>query len=241
MKTTIRALLVDDEIPALEVMKDLLSTHPEVEVLGQARSVQEAAALANSTKPDLILLDIQMPREDGFALLPKLTHPSAIIFVTAYDQYAVRAFTVNAVDYLLKPVQPERLEQALARLQRKAPQPLPSSLGFEDNVFLKTDRGLRVARVSSITHIEAEENYTRVHLADGQTHLLRRTMGEWETMLPKDKFTRLERSLLVGLHAVQNLQVQTRDEALLFLSGRTNSISLGRRASLRLRQLLAKD
>lgn len=240
MKKAIRTLLVDDEIPALELMRDLLSVHPEIEVVGQARSVAEAAALAAALKPDLIFLDIQMPREDGFALLQKLSHPSSIIFVTAHDKHAVRAFTVNAVDYLLKPVHPERLSQTLARLETRPAPSTQDSLNMNDSIFLKTDRGLQVAAVKAITHIEAEENYTRVHLENGRTHLLRRTLLEWEKLLPPQKFARLERSLLVGLEAVRELQVKSREEALLYLAGRATPLSLARRASFRLRQALGR-
>lgn len=237
MKNTIRTLLVDDEIPALELMRDLLSNHSHIEVVGQARSVAEAATVAAALKPDLIFLDVQMPREDGFALLPKLQYPASIIFVTAHNEYAVRAFTVNAVDYLLKPVHPERLSQSLNRLEKKAEPLAQGSLNLDDSLFFKTERGLQVAIVKTITHIESEENYTRVHLDDGRSHLLRRTMAEWEALLPPHKFCRLERSLLVGLHAVRDLQVKSREQALLFLAGRNAPVNLARRASLRLRQV----
>lgn len=238
MKNVIRALLVDDEIPALELMRELLSAHPEVEVVGQARSVNDAASLAEALKPDLIFLDIQMPREDGFALLPRLSHPAVIVFVTAYDTHAIRAFEVNAVDYLLKPVHPARLAQTLARLRMPVPPANQGPLGMDDRFFFKTDHGLRTADVKAITHIEAEENYTFLHLEDGRSHLLRRTLAEWEKLLPSRHFARVERSLLVGLHAILDLHVKSRDEALLLLRGREQPLCLARRASLRLRQML---
>lgn len=240
MKRIFRTLLVDDEIPALELMRELLSDHPEIGVIGQARSVSEAARLVEELKPDLIFLDIQMPREDGFALLPKLQHPCSLVFVTAHDEYAVRAFTVNAVDYLLKPVHPARLEHTIRRLDQREPQPVPGPFAFNDQVFLRTDHGLQVALVKAITHIEAEENYTRVHLEDGRTLLPRRTLAEWETLLPSENFSRLERSLLVGLHAIRELKTKSRDQSLLYLTGRSEPLELARRASLRLRQILKK-
>lgn len=241
MNKKIRALLVDDEVPALELMRDLLQVHPQIEVIGQARSVAEAAVLAAQLRPDLIFLDIQMPREDGFALLPKLSHPAEIVFVTAHDEHAVRAFMVNAVDYLLKPIHPERLHQTLSRLGRVVVPSRENSLSMGDQIFFKTNRGLQSSLVQAITHIEAMENYTRVHLEDGRIHLLRRTLAEWEKLLPRKKFVRLERSLLVGLHAVRELQVQSREAALLYLKGHSEPLSLARRGSLRLRQALGKN
>ncbi len=241
MSRTIRTLLVDDELPALELLRELLSAHPQIEIVGQARNVTEAATLAATLTPDLIFLDIQMPREDGFALLPQLPQPTSIIFVTAHNEHAVRAFTVNAVDYLLKPVHPDRLRQSLARLGKETTPTVQGSVTLEDNVFFKTDRGLQVAKMKAITYIESEENYTRVHLHDGRNYLLRRTMAEWEALLPSQKFPRLERCLIVGLHAIRDLQVQSREKALLYLTGSEQPINLARRASFRLRQLLEEQ
>lgn len=240
-----RALLVDDEPPARDVLRRLLAPHAaRVEIVGEARSVADAAEKCTQLRPDLIFLDVQMPRHDGFALLPRLAPPlPAVIFVTAYDTFAVRAFEVNAVDYLLKPVVPERLARALARLAPPAtpkPEepPVPTVLAASDTVFLRSDTTLRTAPVSAITHIEAEENYTRVHLADGAAILIRRAIGEWEKLLPAELFIRVERSLILNRAAVRHLEIVSRDIAHAHLAGRTTPLVLARRASLRLRQSL---
>ncbi len=242
----LRAILVDDEPPARELLRALLAAHAErVEIVGEARSAAQAAELCARLRPDLVFLDIHMPREDGFALLPRLPAPlPAIIFVTAHDAFAVRAFEVNALDYLLKPVAPARLAAALARLAPPTAPPVPSTasapLAASDTVLLRADTQLRAAPVASLTHIEAEENYTRVHLADAPPMLIRRALAEWETLLPADLFVRIDRSLLVNLHAVRALDTRSRDEALLHLAGRdpAKPLVLARRASLRLRQAL---
>lgn len=244
----LRALLVDDEPPARELLRALLVPHAaRVEVVGEARSVAQAAELCGRLRPDLLFLDIHMPREDGFALLPRLVEPlPGIIFVTAHDAFAVRAFEVNALDYLLKPVSPARLAAALARVASPAaasipaPSPAPAALATTDIVLLRSDRNLRAAPVASITHIKAEENYTRVHLAEAPPMLIRRTLAEWEALLPAGVFARIERSLLINLRAVRSLNTRSRDEALLLLAGRDpgKPLVLARRASLRLRQAL---
>ena len=118
MKPLIRVALVDDEPPARERLATLLADHPRVRIIGEAGDVPEAARLCAELRPDLIFLDIQMQRASGFELLPLLTTNPSIIFVTAFDRFAVRAFEVNALDYLLKPVHPDRLAMALERIQR---------------------------------------------------------------------------------------------------------------------------
>lgn len=243
----LRALLIDDEPPARDLLRRLLLAHAtDVEVVGEARSVADATAQCARHRPDLLFLDVQMPREDGFALLPRLAAPlPAVIFVTAYDTFAVRAFDVNAVDYLLKPLTPERLARALERvveapLADPSRSTVPPSVALQptDTIFLRSDTTLRTAPIASLTHIEAEENYTRVHLVDGAPMLVRRTMAEWEKILPAGLFVRVERSLLVNRAAVRKLDVLSRDVAYAQLVGRATPLTLARRASLRLRQAL---
>jgi len=116
MRTVLRALIVDDEAPARELLRALLASHRNVEVVGEANCIAAAASLYTDLRPEIVFLDVQMPNGDGFSLLPKLRPMPAVIFVTAYEKFAVRAFEVNAVDYLLKPFRPERLADALQRI-----------------------------------------------------------------------------------------------------------------------------
>lgn len=240
MSARIRALLVDDEAPARARLRTLLAAHPEVEIVGEASNVAEAARQCARLHPTLLFLDIQMPREDGFALLPKLEEVPAVIFVTAYDRFAVRAFEVNAADYLLKPVHPDRLALALHRLAHPAAEPeAPAQqLSMEDTVFLRSDRGLRVVPVGEITHIEAEENYTLVHIADGSAVLMRKGIAQWAESLPAERFVRVHRSLIVNHGAVRSLVAESRESARLEIVGSPTPLILARRASLRLRRCL---
>jgi two-component system, LytTR family, response regulator len=247
---TLRALIVDDEPPARDLLRRLLAAHAEIAVIGEARSAVDAAEQCARLRPDVVFLDVQMPREDGFALLPRLTPPlPAIVFVTAYDEFAVRAFDVNAADYLLKPVAPDRLARAIARVAAppSAPEATPATLPgatrlqASDTLFLRTDQNLQTVPVLSVTHIVAEENYTRVHLADGTAPLLRRTMNEWESLLPTSHFFRIERSLIVNRTSVLRLDVISRDVAHAHVAGRREPLVLARRASLRLRQALEEN
>jgi two-component system LytT family response regulator len=234
----LRAVIVDDEAPARELLQELLEAHSEVKIVGEANSVGNAALLCASLRPNLIFLDVQMPGGDGFSLLSKLDPLPAVIFVTAYEQYAVRAFEINAVDYLLKPIRADRLSHAL---QRIILQPRPThmpQLQEEDRIFLRSDTQLRVVFVTEIAAIEAEENYSRVCLVDGSAVLIRRGMNEWETMLPKEIFLRTHRSLIVNLKAIRKVRMEGRDEVALELSGCAAPRQLGRMAALRLRRAL---
>lgn len=192
-----RALMVEDEDDAREYLRGLLKAHPDVEIVGEAENVTEAIGKFKELKPDLIFLDVQMPKRDGFSLLPELRPAPDIIFVTAYDTFAVKAFEVNAVDFLLKPISAERLALALARLDLGAPRKA-KRFAHDDRVFLYSDLEVRVVLAASITHIEAEENYSRVHMANHEPMLVRRTMAEWKRLLPRKYFLRVDRSTLVN-------------------------------------------
>lgn len=233
----IRVLLVDDERLARVRLAALLAIHPEVEVVGEAGDVETAAVLCAGLLPDAVFLDIQLPGCSGFELLPMLTGKPAIIFVTAYDQFAMRAFDINALDYLLKPIHPDRLALSIMRLQKLSPEASPT-LNEVDLVALKEDRLLRMVPVTSITHITAEDNYSSVHLLDMAPAFVRRSLAEWEKILPPKHFLRVERSLIIRLDAVHSLRAESRDSMELVISGQNRPILLGRRAALFLRRAL---
>lgn len=247
MKPLITAVLVDDEPPARERLATLLGAHPNVRVIGEAGDVLEAARVCAEDPPDLIFLDIQLPRASGFELLPLLTTHPRIIFVTAFDRFAVRAFEVNALDYLLKPVHPDRLALALARLgrpidvggemtslERAAATPLEE----EDLISLPEDRRLRLVPLRSIACIEAKGNFTRVHAVGAPPAFIRRTLAQWQELLPPNLFMRLDRSMMIRLGAVRRLQVVSREKVLVEVEGLALPLELRRRAALRLRQAL---
>ena len=235
-----RALIIDDEAPARNHLRELLQTHSQVEIVGEAACVTEAAKLCAKYSPTLLFLDLQMPRGLGFDLLPLINPVPRVIFVTAYNEYAVRAFEVGAVDYLLKPIFPERLEMALTRLDHQSSPPnagTPKELAEDSPVFLRTSKGLRAVLISHVTHIVADGNYTTIWLEDGSTFLTDRTMHEWEEIFPATWFVRLDRSLLVNTNHLRELKIESRDAALLAICGRSDMIKIGRAAQSRLRQL----
>lgn len=236
MPPELRTVIVDDEPPARERLATLLAAHPNVKIVGEAGDVERAREVCARENPDLILLDINLPRSSGFDLVPLLYGSPSIIFVTAYDHHAVKAFEFHALDYLLKPVHPERLALALRRIGTK-----PPAQSGSNRVALSEDRGIRLVPTQSITHIQAVDNYTNVHLVDGPAAFIRRSLAGWEKVLPQDQFLRIDRSLLVRLGAVESLVTESRDSSLLRITGQEHPILLGRRAGLLLRRAVQGD
>jgi Response regulator of the LytR/AlgR family len=232
-----RALIVDDEVAARNDLRELLTDHPGIEIVGEAKSAADALDQFRENKPDLIFLDVRMPRRDGFSLLPELRPVPDIVFVTAYDCFAVRAFEVNAVDYLVKPIAPERLAHALARIRKKEKRRL-TRFDEQDFIILYSDMQVCVVLPHEITHIEAEQNYSHVHIANRNSILVRRKMGEWMKILPPSLFCRPYRSLIVNRRAVKELVPLPRKHAALTFAGNEGPIQLGRGPARRLRHAL---
>jgi two-component system LytT family response regulator len=217
-----RTLIVDDEPLARARLRQLLSTQAEVEVIGECSDGLEAVATATEQRPDLIFLDIKMPELDGFGVLDAIRREPMplIVFVTAYDQFALRAFEVHAVDYLLKPYDRERFEtalnRALSRWRQQAPtdntQRLDSLLSDvkprlpkPDRLVVKSDGRVLFLRLADIDWLEAADNYVRIHVGT-DTHMVRETMATIEARLPAEKFMRISRSSIVSLERVKELQ-----------------------------------
>jgi len=242
----LRALLVDDERLVRKHLRQLLAEHPTVTVVGEAASVAEAATLAAQLQPDVIFLDVQMPPATGFDLLPLLDPAPPIIFVTAHDEFAVRAFAASAADYLLKPVAPERLTLALQHVRQGRPfaaSPAnfaePARLDLAQALVLRDAGRIRRVRVSDIAALVADGSYTRVHLAAERPMLVLKRMAAWEALLPAPPFLRLERSLLVNLDRIAGLDVRSRDSGVLTLDALNSPpLPLARVALARLRDAL---
>ena len=238
---TLRILIVDDERSARERLRDLLECRFHLEVVGESNSVATAAELCRDLKPNLIFLDVEMPGGDGFSLLSRIEPLPAVIFVTAFDEFAVRAFNVNAVDYLLKPVNPDRLAQTLQRIIHTPPATQNAPFLPTDCVFLEDGKKCRVVFVSEICGIKAEENYTDILLSDGSLFCMRRTISEWSQRLPTSIFFSPHRSLIVRLSAVTDLVLESRQELKFRLSGHSDIFRLGREAGSRLRRALRQS
>ncbi len=205
-----QALIIDDEPPACEVLRVLLADHPRIRVVGEAGTVEEARQRLAVGDYDLVFLDVRIRGGNGFDLVPHVRPGARIIFVTAYDTHAVRAFAVNALDYLLKPVDPARLAEAISRLPAESAAPAstpPGGWQLGDRLLLKLGPGReRFVRLGEIRLIAAQENYTDVVAGPaGDRFLVRKTMKAWEELLPAGAFVRVHRRVIVAVAHVREL------------------------------------
>lgn len=207
-----RALIIEDERLARLELRRLLAAHPEVEICGEARTGEEALGLIGELGPDLLFLDIQMPGMTGFELLEQLEDLPAVVFTTAYDEYAIKAFEVNALDYLLKPIVPARLAAALARLR---PRSSPVRL---EQVFVRDGERCWIVRTGDIYLLESEGNYTRVYFA-AERPLIRRSLNALEEQLDPAVFFRAGRKEIVNLKWIDRVDLSVAGGLLVTLRG----------------------
>jgi two-component system, LytTR family, response regulator len=239
----LRVVVVDDEPLARQGMRQLFAKHPSVELAGEAGSVAAAADLIRRVKPDAVFLDIEMHSGTGFDLLRDLPDPPDIVFVTAHNQYALKAYDVAATDYLLKPVNPKRLAIAIERLN-KARKARLAGTGAADKapvLRLKTRARMMVVRADAIVAMQAEGDYTRVFAEKTPAILASQSLGKLEALLPKPPFVRLSRSLMINGARLREIEYMTRDSTRIWLNGCADSFVLGRAAAAKLRKDKASD
>lgn len=201
-----RAVIVDDERLARRELRLMLVEIGGVEVVGEADSVRTGVAAVEEQQPDLLFLDIQLEGQTGFDLVEQIATGPRIIFVTAYDAYALRAFEVNALDYLLKPIRLERLQQAVRRVVPEASRPAVERLDLADRLMVELQGRAQFVRVGDIAFIQAAGDYSEATLRTGQRHLLLKSMKEWEERLPEAHFARIHRSTIVNLDQVESVE-----------------------------------
>jgi len=242
----IRAIVVDDEELARTVLLEFLSRHAEIEVVGQCANGFEAVKAVADLKPDLVFLDIQMPKLDGFEVLELIGTERAVVFVTAYDEYALRAFEIHAVDYLLKPFAPERLETALQRVKQrlvgKLPQPAELSASARpaaqsvERLVVKDGTRVYVIPVAKLDYAEAQDDYVAL-ATEGKKHLKQQTISSLESALDPQQFLRIHRSYIVNLEKVVKIEPYSKDNYVVVLSGGTQ-LPVSRSGFARLREFL---
>lgn len=211
-KNNIRAVIVDDELLARSNLRILLRLHPEIEIVCECGSGLEGLAEIRNLKPDLVFLDVEMPECDGFDVLEMLggDSPPAVVFVTAYDKYALRAFEAGALDYLLKPFDNTRFELALDRAMERIVQGR-SSTRTREHLAVKSAGQLTFLKISEIDWIEAADYYSCLHVG-ARSHLLRRSMAELDEELDQSAFCRIHRSTIVRLDHVRGLKLSENGE-----------------------------
>jgi len=198
----IKALILDDETAGREDLRQMLEPHDDLEVVGEAEDVATALAMTRDWKPDVAFLDVRLRGETAFDYVGQLNQEAPrIVFVTAYESYALRGFECNALDYLLKPVLEARLSETLDRI-RTGTQPHRSVPGPDDSLFLPIEHVARLVPWSQIDWIQSEGNYSRAYLREGKSAAVLRTLKEWNELFPPEMFVAVNRSLFVRLHAI---------------------------------------
>lgn len=212
-----RAVIIDDESLAREELGRLLVKIPDLEVVGEASNGPAGIELIEKERPDLVFLDIEMPGMTGFEMLERLTPPvPEVIFTTAYEEFSIKAFRVNALDYLLKPIDPAQLEQAVAKLQEQEPaademRAKDAKLKPEDRVFVRDGARCWFVKVSNIRLLESEGNYTRLYIGTDKP-MIYRPLKAFQARLDPASFFRANRHQIINLHNVDSVSYNERDE-----------------------------
>jgi len=249
----IRAIIVDDEPLARKFLRQMLQDDPDTEIIAECGSGYEALPAIRKLQPDLLFLDIQMPEMDGFAILQALDQQRMplVVFVTAYDQYAMRAFEVHALDYLLKPFDDQKFERTMKRVKAQIRgkerertdsqmlaflKELKDKSSYLERISIKTADRITLLRVEEIDWIEADDNYVQIH-AGKSSHQLRETITNLERQLNPAKFLRIHRSSIVNLERIESLEQMFHGEYRVILKN-GSELTLSRRYREKARQLL---
>jgi two-component system LytT family response regulator len=223
----IKAIIIDDEKPARMILQDMLNSFDEIHIVGEAENGFEALKIIQELNPQLLFLDIQMPKISGFELLEVLDDKHEIIFTTAYSEFAIKAFEKNAVDYLLKPIDPERLKEAINKVKNRLSQGQTGghiklvenrleATETLDRVVVKTGTKIHIISLQEIIRIEADDDYVAIHTAE-QKFLKKQTMKYFERHLSPEDFIRVHRSHIISISQLEKIEPYSKDNYLAIL------------------------
>ena len=233
-----RALIIDDEERSRFALRTLLKNHDQIEIVGEAGGAGEGQRLIRTLKPDVIFLDIEMPEFDGFELLEALDHRPQIVFVTAHSEHAIHAFEVDATDYLLKPISAKRLAQAVVKILAGKEPSDSADIAANEPLYIRAIDGLQRFEFEDIVTVHAQGDFARVKRRFSKETLVLEPLKFLESLLPSPPFYRLDRSLLMNLSLIQNIQDLDRNSAFVRFIGEDNGLEIGRSAKARLKRLL---
>lgn len=239
MTQKIRTLIIEDEEPARDLLKTFLSSFEEIDLIGECNDGFSGLKAINEMQPDLVFLDIQMPRLTGFELIELLDEMPEIIFTTAYDEFALKAFDLNAVDYLMKPFSKQRLRQAVDKVVERFKSKTSSKNEVQklveqmqerskplERIVVKSGSKIHVIPIEAIEQIEAQDDYVMIHSAEGR-FMKKETMTALEQNLPEDQFLRIHRSHIVNINQIQRIEQYGKENYLLILKN-GNSVSVSK-------------
>ena len=248
----LRAVIVDDEELARQLLREYLWEAGGVEVVAECGDGFAAVKAISELKPDLVFLDVQMPKLDGFEVLELIDAPPAVIFVTAYDQYALRAFEANAVDYLLKPFRVDRFKKALERVRARFDDPKPPPAAIADlaaaarppgqtleRIVVRDGSKVHIIPIAKLDYVEAQDDYAALH-SEKRSYLKQQTIASLEAQLDPQKFVRIHRSYLVNLERIARIEPYTRDSRVAVLRDGAQ-LPVSRPGYARLKALLGEN
>lgn len=240
----LRAVIVDDEPIASQALRRMLAVFPGIEISGEAESVDEAERLIRNARANAVFLDIELYGESGFDLVPRLDDNVAVVFVTAFNEYAIRAFEVNALDYLLKPVTKDRLAESIQRLHKRQRSRPPSDssehLNPDDLILVQDGKRRRWLVLKRLCIIEANGDFTVLRSTDGISGVFWRSLRQWEALLPRDRFVRIHRGMIVNLEHVEDFGSMPGNRLKLHMAGGAGPCIASRRLTPQLRKRLSK-
>lgn len=226
----LRTIIIEDEAPARELLKHYLKEYDQIEVVAECPDGFTGLKSISELKPDLVFLDIQMPKLTGFEMLEVLDERPEIIFTTAYDQYAIKAFELNAVDYLLKPFHKERLKEAISKVMektgsekaylKKTSSVLPKGTGISsplNRIIIRKGNSINIIPVDKLRYVEAQDDYVMIYYTTGKA-LKQQTMKYYEDNLPKNSFVRIHRSYLVRIEEIKQIEPYGKDNHIAILN-----------------------
>jgi two-component system, LytTR family, response regulator len=244
----IQAIIVDDEALARQVLREFLSSHQEIEIIGECANGFEAVKAVSEQKPDLVFLDIQMPKLDGFEVLELIGTGPAVVFVTAHDTFAIRAFEAHAVDYLLKPYSSERFEAALQRAKQRLGGKMPSAselaasarppLQYLERLAVKDGTRVFIIPVQKLDYAEAQDDYVELN-AEGKKYLKQQTISTLESGLDPARFVRIHRSYIANVERIVKVEPYAKDSHVAVLTN-GKQLPVSRTGYARLRELLER-
>lgn len=238
-----RALIVDDERLARKELMKLLEEHPSIEIVGEAMNADEAIQMTNELNPDLLFLDIQMPGKTGFQLLEELDSVPVVVFTTAYDEFALKAFEVNALDYLLKPIQAERLSETVAKITEKERSKIVAArnpdkkLGLNDQVFVKDGDRCWFVSLTNVRMFESDGNYIKVYF-DTNRPMIHKSLNALDEKLDERAFFRASRKHIINLSWVEGIEQWFNGGLMVKLKG-GDKVEVSRRQAAKFKDLMS--
>lgn len=234
-----KVLVVDDERLARKDLSNMLGEISTVEIVGEAEDVPSAIKAIDELKPDIVFLDIQMPGQTGFDLVEQIDFPGKIIFVTAYDEFALRAFEINALDYLMKPVNKDRLQKSIERIETEETPKVSSEerLTYNDKLFTTIGTKMQFLKINTIQLIQSEGDYTYVTTNNNIKGLVTKTMKEWEERLPENFFCRVHRNSIINTDFIDEIEKWFNYSYRVKLKGIEEPVIISRRYAKKLKNL----